>query len=438
MRGLAGIVVLLALAWMLSENRGEIRWRTVAGGVALQFALAFLLIWLPPAAHALLLLNRAVGALQHATDAGTAFVFGYLAGPPLPFVETHPGASFILAFQALPLVLVISALASLLFHWGVLQQVLRAFAWLLRWWLGVGGALALGAAVHVFVGMIEAPLLVRPWLARMQRGELFALMSCGLAGIAGTVMVIYATILGPVIPDALGNILVASVISTPAALAIAALMVPFAPNEEEARIVLPHAPVSSLDALVKGTADGIPVLAGIIAVLLVAISLVALVNMALGLLPFAEPLTLQSIFAIPFRPIVWLIGIPWARKRHRRGPDGDEDRAERVRCVPEFRAVAVRRVGGKIAADHDLCAVRLRQFWQPRHIDRRPRGYGAGTARGSGGVGTALDCVGYARYVHERGGGGIVGVIPTPPRWAAPLPGHAMPRCSSAPGCISG
>ncbi len=311
MRGLAGIVVLLALAWMLSENRGEIRWRTVAGGVALQFALAFLLIWLPPAAHALLLLNRAVGALQHATDAGTAFVFGYLAGPPLPFVETHPGASFILAFQALPLVLVISALASLLFHWGVLQQVLRAFAWLLRWWLGVGGALALGAAVHVFVGMIEAPLLVRPWLARMQRGELFALMSCGLAGIAGTVMVIYATILGPVIPDALGNILVASVISTPAALAIAALMVPFAPNEEEARIVLPHAPVSSLDALVKGTADGIPVLAGIIAVLLVAISLVALVNMALGLLPFAEPLTLQSIFAIPFRPIVWLIGIPW-------------------------------------------------------------------------------------------------------------------------------
>ncbi len=312
MRGIAGVVALLALAWLLSEDRGKIRWRTVAGGVTLQIALAVLLIGLPPAAHALLLLNRAVNALQRATDAGTAFVFGYLAGPPLPFVETHPGASFILAFQALPLVLVISALASLLFHWGVLQQVLRAFAWLLRRWLGVGGALALGAAVHVFVGMIEAPLLVRPWLARMQRGELFALMSCGMAGIAGTVMVIYATILGPIIPNALGNILVASVISTPAALAIAALMVPFAPTEEEARIVLPHAPVSSLDAIVKGTADGIPVLAGIIAVLLVSVSLVALVNMLLGLLPFAEPLTLQWIFALPFRPIVWLIGVPWA------------------------------------------------------------------------------------------------------------------------------
>ena len=311
MRALAGIAALLALAWVLSENRREIRWRTVAGGVALQFALAFLLIWLPPAARALLLLNRAVGALQRATDAGTAFVFGYLAGPPLPFVETHPGASFILAFQALPLVLVISALASLLFHWGVLQQVLRAFAWLLRHWLGVGGALALGASVHVFVGMIEAPLLVRPWLARMQRGELFALMSCGMAGIAGTVMVIYATILGPIIPNALGNILIASVISTPAALAIAALMVPFAPTEDEARIVLPYAPVSSLDAIVKGTTDGIPVLAGIIAVLLVTVSLVALVNLLLGALAFAEPLTLQSIFSLPFRPIVWLIGVPW-------------------------------------------------------------------------------------------------------------------------------
>ena len=311
MRALAGIAALLALAWVLSENRREIRWRTVAGGVALQFALAFLLIWLPPAARALLLLNRAVGALQRATDAGTAFVFGYLAGPPLPFVETHPGASFILAFQALPLVLVISALASLLFHWGVLQQVLRAFAWLLRHWLGVGGALALGASVHVFVGMIEAPLLVRPWLARMQRGELFALMSCGMAGIAGTVMVIYATILGPIIPNALGNILIASVISTPAALAIAALMVPFAPTEDEARIVLPYAPVSLLDAIVKGTTDGIPVLAGIVAVLLVTVSLVALVNLLLGALAFAEPLTLQSIFSLPFRPIVWLIGVPW-------------------------------------------------------------------------------------------------------------------------------
>jgi CNT family concentrative nucleoside transporter len=311
-RAVGGIAALLLLAWLMSEDRFRVPWRTVIGGMLLQLVLALLLIDFPPATHAVLLLNGAADALQRATDAGTGFVFGYLGGPPLPFVETHPGASFILAFKALPLVLVISALASLLFHWGVLQQVMRGFAWLLRRWLGVGGALALGAAVHVFVGMVEAPLLVRPWLARMQRGELFALMTCGMAGIAGTVMVIYAAILGPVIPNALGNILIASLISTPAALAVAALMVPFGPSEEEAHLVLPHPPVSSLDAVVQGTADGIPVLAGIIAVLLVTISLVALVNILLALLPFDDAITLQRIFSYPFRPVMWLIGVPWA------------------------------------------------------------------------------------------------------------------------------
>jgi CNT family concentrative nucleoside transporter len=313
-QGLLGLAALLLLAFVCSADRAAIRWRTVVGGVALQFALAALLMFFPPATRAVLLLNDGANALQVATDAGTGFVFGYLAGPPLPFIETHPGASFILAFKALPLVLVISALASLLFHWGVLQAVMRGFAWLLSRTLGVGGAVALGAAVHVFVGMIEAPLLVRPWLARMQRGEIFALMTCGMAGIAGTVMVIYAAILGPVIPNALGNILIAAIISTPAALAVAALMVPFGPNPAEARITLPNPPTGALDAVVKGTAEGIPILVGITAVLLVSVALVALVNMALGVLPGWDgaPVTLQRLFALPFRPVMWLIGIPWA------------------------------------------------------------------------------------------------------------------------------
>ena len=132
MQGALGFVALLLLAWALSENRRAIGWRTVIGGVALQWALAALLIGFPPATRAVMALNDAADALQHAADAGTGFVFGYLVGAPLPFVETRPGASFILAFKALPLVLVISALAALLFHWGVLQAVLRGFAWLLR------------------------------------------------------------------------------------------------------------------------------------------------------------------------------------------------------------------------------------------------------------------------------------------------------------------
>ena len=188
MRGLVGVAALLALAWALSEDRRRIPWRTVAAGIALQWALALLLLFLPPASALILLLNDGATALQNATQAGTAFLFGYLAGPPLPFAETHPGAGFILAFQALPLVLTISALASLLFHWGVLQRITAAFAWLLRRAMGVGGALALGAAVHVFVGMIEAPLLVRPYLARMTRYELLLVMTAGMATIAGSVM----------------------------------------------------------------------------------------------------------------------------------------------------------------------------------------------------------------------------------------------------------
>ncbi len=286
----------------------------MAGGVALQIVLAVLLLFVPAARAAFLLLNRGVEALQAATDAGTAFVFGYLVGPPLPFVETHPGASFILAFKALPLVLMISAFASLLFYLGILQRITAAFAWMLRFVLGIGGALALGAAVHIFVGMVEAPLLVRPYLLRMQRGELFALMTCGMAGVAGTVMVIYAAFLGPVIPNALGNILIASVISTPAGLAIAALMVPFGPAEPgEARIDIHDPPVSVMDALVKGTMDGVPVAVSIAASLIVAVALVSLVNMALGLLPHwgDAAITLQRVFAWPFRPVMWLIGVPW-------------------------------------------------------------------------------------------------------------------------------
>ena len=260
-------------------------------------------------------LNDAALALQRATEAGTAFVFGYLAGPPLPFVERNPGASFILAFQALPLVLTISALAALLFHWGVLQAVTSIFARLLRRVLGISGPLALGAAVHVFVGMIEAPLLIRPYLARMHRGELFALMTCGMAGVAGTVMVIYASFLSPLIPDALGNILIASVISTPAALAVAAIMVPF-PRPEDGTAALTGETRASgpIDALVRGTMEGVPIVVAIIATLLVIVALVALINMGLAWLPdvMGAPVTLQRLFALPFQPVMWLIGVPWS------------------------------------------------------------------------------------------------------------------------------
>ncbi|MBN8909997.1 MAG: nucleoside:proton symporter [Rhodospirillales bacterium] len=263
-----GLCVLLLIAFLCSEDRARIPWRTVAGGMILQLLFAALLLGIPAATRAMFVLNEVATALHTATQAGTRFVFGYLAGPPLPFTEAQQGSAYILAFDVLPLVLTISALGTLLFHWGILQRITAVFAWMLRRVLGIGGALALGAAVHVFVGMVEAPLLVRPYLARMQRGELFALMSCGMAGVAGTVMVSYADFLSTLVPNAL---------------------------------------------VVKGTLDGIPILTAILAMLLVAVALVTLVNMALGHLAWdGTPLTLQRIFALPFRPVMWIIGVPWA------------------------------------------------------------------------------------------------------------------------------
>ena len=310
-----GLASLLLLAFLCSEDRRRVAWRTVISGVALQIVFALLLIGVPGTNRVMFWLNDAANALHAATLTGTQFVFGYLGGGPAAFAETHPGASFILAFQALPLVLTISALASLLFYWGLLQRITAGFAWLLRRSMGIGGPLALSAAVHVFVGMVEAPLLVRPYLSQMQRGELFAMMTCGMAGVAGTVMIIYASFLGPFVPNALGNILIASIISTPAGLAVAALMVPFEVSDRaEGRLVIEDPPHSSLDAIVKGTMDGVPILAAIIATLLVTVALVALMNMALGLLPDwnGAAVTLQRLFALPFRPVLWLIGVPWA------------------------------------------------------------------------------------------------------------------------------
>ena len=313
MRGLLGIAALLLLAWLLSEDRFRVPLRVVAAGLLLQVGLAVMFLKFPPARTVFLLLDRGVAALQAATDSGTSFVFGYLGGGALPFTESHPGAAFIFAFRALPLVLVISALATLLFYWGVLQRIVQVFAWVLRRAAGIGGPLGLGAAVHIFVGHIEGPLLIRPYLIKMQRGEIFALMSCGMAGIAGTVMVLYASLLGPVIPDALGNILIAAVISTPAALAVSALMVPFQPDPSAAaKLDMPNRPASAMDAIARGTADGVVFLANILAMLVVLVALVTLVNIALGALPDwgGAPVTLQRLFAYAFRPVMWLIGIP--------------------------------------------------------------------------------------------------------------------------------
>ncbi|MCX8005969.1 MAG: hypothetical protein N2688_13625, partial [Burkholderiaceae bacterium] len=310
---LTGLAALLALCWALSENRRAIAWRPVWSGLALAAALALALLKLPPLAQALDAANEAANALARATEAGTAFVFGYLGGAPLPFAETGPGSSFVLATRALPLVLVVAALSALLFHWGVLPAIVRAFAWLLARTVGIGGAVGVSAAANVFVGMVEAPLVVRPYLARLSRGELFIVINCGMATIAGTVLVLYATLLAPTVPGALSHLLVASFVATPVAIAVAALLVPGA-RSDEARIVLPREDANAIAAITRGTQEGLQLLLNIVALLIVFVALVALANAALALLPpvGGALLTLERIFGWLFAPLAWAIGVPWS------------------------------------------------------------------------------------------------------------------------------
>jgi concentrative nucleoside transporter, CNT family len=310
----AGFIALHVIAWALSENRTRVAWRTVLPGMALTIALAVVLLKVPVVADLFRILNDAVGALERATTAGSAFVFGYLGGGTLPFDEKFPGSSFVLAFRALPLVLVISALSALLFYWRVLPMIVRGFSFLLQRTMGIGGAAGVSAAANVFVGMVEAPLFVRPYIAGMSRSELFVLMTCGMATIAGTVMVLYASILASTVPDALSHILIASVVATPAAIVVAVLMVPPAARGVAADIKLAQEARSSMDAITRGTLDGAVLLINIVAMLIVLVALVHLANQGLGALPAigGAALTLERMLGWLMAPVVWIMGIPWS------------------------------------------------------------------------------------------------------------------------------
>ncbi|NQU62611.1 MAG: nucleoside:proton symporter [Rhodospirillales bacterium] len=319
-QGVLGLIVFLAAALVMGERGSEValsrKLKIAAAGLAVQIALALVLLKFPPVQHAFIWLNGAVGALQAASEAGTGFVFGYLGGGPLPFEESQPGASFILAFRALPLILVMSALSALLFHWRVLPVIVRGFSKVLEKSLRIGGAVGVATAANVFVGMVEAPLLIRPFVAKLTRSELFVVMTCGMATIAGTMMVIYATVLGPVVPDALGHLLTASMMNVPAAITVALLMVPDEgpPTPGTLDLGQGEEPHGAMDAVVRGTLDGVGLLINVIAMLVVLVALVHLVNQIMGLLPDAggAALTMQRVLGWALSPVAWLMGLPWA------------------------------------------------------------------------------------------------------------------------------
>jgi CNT family concentrative nucleoside transporter len=308
-----GLFVFCGVAWLISENRRKVRVRTIIVGLSIQLIIGAVLLKIPLFRDLFLQINRIIFFLEQSTTAGASFVFGYLGGAPLPFEEKFPGAGFILAFRALPLILVVSALSSLLFYWKILPRIVRGFSWCLEKSMGLGGAEGLGIAANIFVGMVEAPLLIRPYLGRMTRSEVFSLMTCGMATIAGTVMVLYAGILSSALPGALGHILVASIISAPAAVTVAKIMVPETGNPAAgAKIESPDGARSAMDAVTRGTLQGAALLINIVAMLIVLVALVHLADLLLSLLPGTggKSLTLQRLLGIAMAPVVWLMGIP--------------------------------------------------------------------------------------------------------------------------------
>ncbi len=308
-----GLAAFTGIAWLMSENRKQVRFKVVLSGILIQLLLGVVLLKIPLFRQFFYLLNHIVLILEESTREGTSFVFGYLGGGDLPFSEKFPGAGFILAFQALPLVLVISALTALLFHWKILPRIVKLFSLALQKTMGIGGAEGLGISANIFVGMVESPLFIRPYLSVMTRSEIFSLMTCGMATIAGTVMVLYAGILKDVLPGVMGHILTASIISAPAAVTIAKILVP----ETEPTTVGQEATYvkasNAMDAITKGTLQGVQLLINIIAMLVVLVALVHLVNLILAIVPElgGKPLTLQRFLGVVMAPVVWLMGVPW-------------------------------------------------------------------------------------------------------------------------------
>lgn len=319
-QSLTGVVAIPLIAWLLCESRAALparaALRIAATGIAAQATIAVILLGIPQSRLIFEALAATVGAIQSATHTGMKFVFGYLAGGPAPFDVTQPQNGFVLAFQALPLILVMSVLSRLLYHWGILPLIVRAIALLLRRTLGVSGPLGIAASAKVFLGMIEAPLLIQPYLTSLGRGELFALMTVGMATVAGTVFALYAAVLEPVVPGAAGHVLTASLMNVAGALTLARLISPtgYADHNAAPAPIIASPTTSTMEAIAIGTADGLRLLAYVTAMLVVMIALVTLANAGLAAIakPLGYDLTFQKILGVIATPFALLIGIPWA------------------------------------------------------------------------------------------------------------------------------
>ena len=312
-----GGFILIILGVLLSSNTKKINLFYLANAIVLQFLLAILLIKVPPVTSFFESLSQGVLALKSATDQGTGFVFGYLAdGAPKPFEVVNPASANIFIFSGLMLIIVVSALSAIFWHWRVLPIVIKLISSLFKKPLNVGGPVGLSATANIIFGQVEAPLLIKPYLKQMSRHELLTLMTVGMSTISGGVMVVYTTMLNDLYGTSLiGHFLTASIISVPAAIMYANIMMPSnQKTEDQSQIEESSLYKSTMDALTRGTQDGLNITLNIAALLLVLIALVTLVNFGLAALPFVggEAITLERMAGWIFAPIAWCMGIPWA------------------------------------------------------------------------------------------------------------------------------
>ena len=312
-RALIGIALIFAFAFAISDNRRAFPWRVVLGAVAIQIVFALVLFGVPVIRSILFQANELVDALIGATAYGTGFVFGPIFGTQTGWEQLTGQPGPIFAVHLLPLIIVVAALSAMLWHWRVLRWVTKGFASIFRRFLGLGGATSLAVSANVFMGMTEAPVLIKPYLLKMTRSEIFILMVAGFSTVAGSVLVLYGVFLQDVLPNALSQLLAASLIAAPAAVALALVIIP----ETVESNLRAHEPdfeyQSTMDAFATGASDGLKILGNIVTMLIAAFALLFLVNAALGALPdvAGAKLSLERVLGWLFAPLMYMIGVPW-------------------------------------------------------------------------------------------------------------------------------
>lgn len=362
-QGLIGIALILFLSWACSENRRVLpSWRWMAGAIGMQILLALIVVRVPAIWSVVDLINRGVSAIETATLAGSSYMFGYLGGAPIPFV-VKPGVAqpLVIAFQILPLIIVFSALTALLWHWGILRAMVNCLSWALRKTLGVTGVVGLNAGGNIFLGVVEAPLIVRSWFADMSRSDMFAVMVLSMANISGALLVLYATTLAPQLPDAVGHMIVASFLSLPASILVARLMVPGAGSQEPEEPVAEVEYASTMDALIKGTMDGVQLVLAVIGIIIVIFALVNLADQILANAPLVDgaPMTVKRAFGWVFSPFMWALGVPWAEAGTAGGLMGTKAILNEYVAYLEFAALPsdALSVRSKLIVTYALCNV---------------------------------------------------------------------------------